>query len=77
MRLSVICLLVFYLFAAASPVIAPYDPTQQYRKLPDCPPMRLHLAPPPQWSHGFFFAYPMTMSDPMARRFSEDRSRKT
>jgi peptide/nickel transport system permease protein len=75
-RLSVVCLLVFYLFAAASPVIAPYDPTQQYRNLPDCPPMRLHLAPPSQWSHGFLFAYPMTMTDPMARRFSEDRTRR-
>ena len=76
-RLSVMVLLVFYLFAAASPVIAPYDPTRQYRNLPDCPPMRLHLAPPAQWAHGFFFAYPMTMSDPMARRFTEDRSRRT
>src|SRR5579863_5450028 len=76
-RLSVICLLVFYLFAAASPLIAPYDPTHQYRNLPDCPPMRLHLAPPSQWSHGFFFAYPLTMTDAMARRFAEDRSRRT
>jgi len=76
-RLSVICLFVFYLFAAASPVIAPYDPSEQYRNLPDCPPMRLHLAPPAEWSHGFFFAYPMTMTDAMARRFAEDRSRRT
>ncbi len=76
-RLSVICLLVFYIFAAASPVIAPYDPTHQYRNLPDCPPMRLHFAPPSQWSHGFFFAYPMTMNDAMARHYSEDRSQRT
>lgn len=75
-RISIICLLIFYLFAAASPVIAPYDPTQQYRNLPDCPPMRLHLAPPSEWSHGFLFAHPMTMTDAMARRFSEDRSRR-
>jgi peptide/nickel transport system permease protein len=75
-RISIFCLLLFYLFAAASPVIAPYDPAQQYRNLPDCPPMRLHIAAPSQWSHGLLFAYPMTMSDAMGRRFSEDRSRR-
>jgi len=76
-RISILCLLVFYLFAAASPVIAPYDPTHQYRNLPDCPPMRLHLAAPSEWSHGWLFAYPMMMTDAMARRFTEDRSQRT
>ena len=76
-RVSVICLLIFYLFAAASPLIAPYDPTRQYRSLPDCPPMHLHLTPRAERSHGFFFAYPMRMEDPLARRYVEDRSRKT
>jgi peptide/nickel transport system permease protein len=76
-RASVICILIFYLFAAASPVVAPYDPANQYRNLPDCPPMPLHLTPRAQWAHGFFFAYPMTMQDPLARRFVEDHSRKT
>ena len=38
-RLSVICLLTFYFLAAASPIVAPYDPIRQYRNLPDCPPM--------------------------------------
>lgn len=75
-RISILCLLVFYIFAAASPVIAPYDPTHQYRNLPDCPPMRLHLAAPSDWSHGWLFAYPMTMTDAMARRFTEDRSHR-
>jgi peptide/nickel transport system permease protein len=76
-RVSVICLAVFYLFAAASPLIAPYDPTYQYRSLPDCPPMRLHLSPPAQWAHGFFYAYPMKLRDSLTRQFMEDRSRKT
>ncbi|MGA8567561.1 MAG: hypothetical protein WB580_07185, partial [Candidatus Binataceae bacterium] len=58
-RLSVNCLLLFYLFAAASPFIAPYDPIRQYRDLPDCPPMHLHLAQPAEWAHGFFYAHPM------------------
>jgi peptide/nickel transport system permease protein len=75
-RISIFCLLVFYLFAAASPVIAPYDPTRQNRNLPDCPPMRLHLAAPSEWSHGLLFAYSMTMTDAMARRFTEDRSHR-
>jgi len=76
-RLSVICLTLFYLFAAASPLIAPYDPTYQYRNLPDCPPMRLHLSAPAEWVHGFFYAYPMRLRDSLARKFVEDHSRKT
>ena len=76
-RLSVICLAVFYIFAAASPFVAPYDPTYQYRELPDCPPMPLHLSPPSEWAHGIFFAYPMKLKDSLARRFVEDRTRKT
>lgn len=76
-RFSVFFLTVFYLFALASPVIAPYNPTKQYRELPDCPPMALHLAPPSEWSHAFFYAYPMRMRDPVARTFTEDRTHKT
>jgi peptide/nickel transport system permease protein len=38
--------------------------------------MRLHFAAPGEWSHGLLFAYPMTMTDAMARRFTEDRSRR-
>jgi len=76
-RASVLCLLLFYFFAAASPFVAPYDPARQYRELPDCPPMALHLTPAPERSHGWFFAYPMKMSDPLARRFAPDRTRKT
>jgi peptide/nickel transport system permease protein len=75
-RISVLCLFVFYLFAAASPFIAPYDPIRQYRNLPDCPPMALHLTPPGERTHGWFFAYPMKMVNPLARRFVEDRSRR-
>jgi peptide/nickel transport system permease protein len=76
-RFSAACLLLFYLLALASPVIAPYDPTYQNRTMPDCPPMGLHLSPPSDWSRAFLFAYPMNMVDPEARRFAPDRSRKT
>jgi len=76
-RVSIVVLLLFYLFAAASPVIAPYDPAYQYRDLPDCPPMALHLSHGADRAHGLFFAYPAKMLDPLARRFTDDRSRKT
>jgi peptide/nickel transport system permease protein len=76
-RVSSICLLIFYLFAAASPLIAPYDPTRQYRSQPDCPPMVLHVTPAAERTHGWFFAYPMKMENPLARHFVADRSRKT
>lgn len=72
-RMSVICLLLFYLFAAASPIIAPYDPANQYRDLPDCPPMGLHVNPPAEWRHGIFYTYPMIMVDPRRRTFAEQR----
>jgi peptide/nickel transport system permease protein len=76
-RFSALCLLLFYLLALASPVIAPYDPTYQNRRLPDCPPMRLHLSAPSEWSHAFLYAHPMTMADAQARKFSENRAAKT
>ncbi|MGH7907233.1 MAG: ABC transporter permease [Candidatus Binataceae bacterium] len=75
-RLSVICLIAFYLFAAASPVIAPYDPTHQYRALPDCPPMALRFSPPSQWSQGLLYTFPMRMVDPVARGFMPVRGQK-
>lgn len=76
-RAAIVVLVIFYLFAIASPVIAPYDPAQQYRELPDCPPMRLHLSPASDRNHGWLFAYPMKLADPMTRAYVEDRSRKT
>ncbi len=76
-RASLVMLVIFYLFAAASPLIAPYDPVRQYRDLPDCPPMALHLTRGADRVHGWLFAYPLKMVDPLARRFVPDLSRKT
>jgi peptide/nickel transport system permease protein len=76
-RVASLCLLLFYLFAAASPFIAPYNPIRQYRNQPDCPPMALHVTPAAERVHGWFFAYPMKMVNPLGRKFSEDRSHKT
>lgn len=76
-KLSALLLLLFYLFAAASPVIAPYNPARQWRELPDCPPMRPHLAPPSEWRRGFIYAFPMRLDNPLARHYVEDHSRRT
>ncbi|HUA35484.1 MAG TPA: ABC transporter permease [Candidatus Binataceae bacterium] len=76
-RLSAMCLVLFYLFAAASPFFAPYDPGDQNRRMPDCPPMRIHLSAPSDWSEGFFWTNPMHMVDPQERTYAPDTSRRT
>lgn len=76
-RASAICLILFYLFAAASPFFAPYDDTYQNRAMPDCPPMRLHLAAPSDWAQGFFYTHPMRLLDPVERNYAPDLARRT
>jgi peptide/nickel transport system permease protein len=73
-RASVACLAIFYLFAAASPVVATYDPTHQNRAMPDCPPMPIHLAAPSDWGQGVFWTHPYRMSDSERRSYSADES---
>jgi peptide/nickel transport system permease protein len=75
-RLSAACLALFYLFALASPFFASYDPGYQNRAMPDCPPMALHLNAPSDWSRGFLYVHPMTMVDPIERRFAADPLRR-
>ncbi|MGH7814773.1 MAG: ABC transporter permease, partial [Candidatus Binataceae bacterium] len=75
-RGSAICLVVFYLFAAASPFFAPYDPTYQNRAMPDCPPMALHVSAPWDWGRGFFYTHPMHMKDAVARTYKQDPTRR-
>src|SRR5258708_12977926 len=75
-RFSAICLVAFYLLAAASPFFASYDPTYQNRTMPDCPPMALHLSAPSEWSRGLFYTHPMQMTDASLRKFSQDNSRR-
>ncbi len=75
-RASAICLIILYFFAAASPFFASYDPIYQNRRMPDCPPMRLHLSAPSDWSRGLLWTYPLTMADPEERSFVADTSRK-
>jgi len=75
-RFSALCLMVFYLFALFSPFFAPYDPRFQNRAMPDCPPMRLRIAAPADWSRGFFYTYPLTMVDHVERRYAPQKSRR-
>src|SRR5271157_3753036 len=74
-RFSAICLVAFYLLAAASPFFASYDPAYQNREMPDCPPMSLHISPPSDWSRSIFYTHPMHMDDKTARTFAADDSR--
>src|SRR5271157_6584477 len=66
-RFSAICLVIFYLLAAASPFFASYDPAYQNREMPDCPPMALRMRAPSEWTRGIFYSYPTTMQDKSAR----------
>src|SRR5258708_6673842 len=75
-RFSAICLVAFYLLAAASPFFASYDPAYQNREMPDCPPMSIHLSAPSEWSRSLFYTHPMHMQDSSARTFAADNSRR-
>lgn len=76
-RFSALCLVFFYLLAAASAFFASYDPTYQNREMPDCPPMRLHMSAPSEWSQQtIFYTYPMHMSDQTERIFVPDTSHR-
>jgi len=61
--------------AAVAPRLAPYDPGRVFPGYPFAPPMRPHLID----DHGGWhapFAYPVTLVDPLERRYAEDRSRR-
>ncbi len=75
-RVSAGCLTLFYMFAAVSPFFASYDPIYQNRRMPDCPPMQLHLSAPSYWSHGLLWTDPLTMSDAEARTYVADTSHR-
>ena len=76
-RLSAICLLGFYLLAAASPLIAPYDPALQFRGYPHRPPMGIRVSVPWHWvANGVFYVHPVQMTDSLERRFRTDEERR-
>ena len=62
-------------FAAVAPWLAPYDPGRVFAGYPFAPPMRLHVIDDRGDWHAPF-AYPITLADPLERRYIEDRSRR-
>ena len=72
--LSGAVLLFLYAVAALAPWVAPYEPGRQFRRSPNAPPMRLHIAPPSAWaSEGLLYVHPQRMVDSLRRRYEVDR----
>lgn len=68
-------LLFLYATAALAPWIAPYEPGHQFRRSPNAPPMRLHVAPPSDWSStGLLYVHPQRMVDSLRRRYAVDHA---
>ena len=71
--LSGVVLLVLYAMAALAPWIAPYEPGEQFRRSPNAPPMRVHVAPPADWlAQGVLYVHPQRMVDSLRRRYEID-----
>lgn len=66
-------LALFYLTALAAPFVAPYDFAEQNRVFPNCPPSHVHVNPPAAWSEAIFYTHPWALSDPLSRRYDEQR----
>jgi peptide/nickel transport system permease protein len=69
---SAVLLLIFYLVALLAPWVAPYDYTEQNRRLPNCPPSRIRMNPPSRWSEAVLYAHPLRLADATTRRYAED-----
>jgi peptide/nickel transport system permease protein len=62
----------FAALTALAPSIVPYDPGRQFPSHPFAPPMRPHLVDDEGRWHAPF-VYPITLADPLERRYEEDR----
>jgi peptide/nickel transport system permease protein len=74
-RRAIVAFLSLAGFAAVAPLLAPYDPGRQFAGYPYAPPMRPHLTDGGGEWHAPF-AYPVSLADPIERRYAEDRSRR-
>lgn len=70
--LSILILTLFYAMAIAAPFVAPYDYTEQNRAFPHCRPSSLHVNPPSAWGESLLYTHPLTLGDPITRRYDED-----
>ena len=76
-RVSVICLALFYFLARGFAVDrARTIPRSSTREVPDCPPMRLHLSPPSEWSTGCSSAIRCGWPTRSRASLRDDRGRK-
>jgi peptide/nickel transport system permease protein len=71
---SAALLALFYVTAIVAPFVAPYDFAAQNRAFPHCPPTRLHLNPPGNWSESVFYTHPHILADPVTRHYEEQTS---
>lgn len=69
---SAALLIVLYLVALLAPWVAPYDYTEQNRRLPNCPPSRIRINPPALWSETVLYAHPQLLADARTWRYDED-----
>jgi peptide/nickel transport system permease protein len=71
--LSGMILVLLYATAALAPWVAPYQPGYQFRRSPNAPPMRVHVAAPSAWlADGIFYVHPERMTDSLRRRYDVD-----
>jgi len=66
---SAAILIAFYLMAVLAPVVAPYDPGEQNRAFPNCPPSVLFVRPLRDWGQSILATHPYRLADPAARRY--------
>lgn len=73
---SLVILLILYLSALFAPFISPYNFRESSRDHPNAPPSAIHISPPSEWSKGFFYTYPLRLTDVFRRSYEEDRNKK-
>ncbi len=71
---SALLLALLYAGAVAAPWVAPYDPAEQNRGQPHCPPSHIRLQPPSRWHESLLYGHPSVLIDPSRRTYREDES---
>ncbi len=62
-------LVLFYLMALFAPVVASYDPGEQSRAFPNCPPSVLRVRPARDWGQSILFTHPYRLADLATHRY--------
>lgn len=73
-RLGILLLALVVFSAVAAPLLAPHNPSEQFRDYMHAPPMSLHVRDDSgRWHLPFF--YPLRLTSRLESRYDEDRSR--